>query len=110
MAIAKAMPAMPNLSELHLEDTNLSDELFAMLLKAIYSEIFSFKAITYKGSDNCFDQQSYEILQKILLRQIPFNLQELAFENIKIAKTLQAKLIQSISRYGLIEKLSIAGI
>ena len=56
MAIARAMPAMPNLSELHLEDTNLSDELFAMLLKAIYSEIFSFKAITYKGSDNCFDQ------------------------------------------------------
>ena len=36
-AIARALPSMPQLNELHLEDTNLSDDSFALLLKSIVS-------------------------------------------------------------------------
>ena len=56
------------LCKLHLEDTNLGDESFALLLKSINAEVSSFKSITYKGSNNKFGPQSMENLQKLLLR------------------------------------------
>ena len=34
-ALAKSMPLMPNINGLHMEDTNLSDEGFAIILKSI---------------------------------------------------------------------------
>ena len=52
------MPSILRLKELHLEDTNLSDEGFAMLLESINDELPSFKSIIYKGTNNKFASQS----------------------------------------------------
>ena len=58
-AIAKSMPLMPKLNSLHLEDTNVTDLGFSLLLKSISIDIQSFKSISFKGNRNSFGEKSY---------------------------------------------------
>ena len=71
-AIAKSMPLMPNITGIYLEDTNLTDDGFAIILDSIEKNIASFKSITLKGTENKFGQKSFPILQRILQRKVPF--------------------------------------
>ena len=78
------MPLMPNINGLHLEDTNLTDEGFSILLKSIDEFILGFKSISVRGTDNKFGEKSYPYMKKLLQRRVPFQLTTLALEGIKI--------------------------
>lgn len=72
MALTKSMPLLTKMSAIHLEQTNLSDEGFSLILKCIHKEIQSFKSIKYIGGNSSFGPKSFEWFQKIFLRQVPF--------------------------------------
>ena len=71
-AVSSSMAFMPKLHSLHLENTNLTDLAFSVLLRSINLDIPSFKQITLRGSANVFGKCSHEELQKILMRRAPF--------------------------------------
>ena len=102
------MPLMPNLNSLYLEDTNLTDIGFSIILKSIEEHIRDFKSITYKGVVNQFGQKSLNELTKILKRPVPFQLTTLVFESIRLLPSFPIKLIEAITHKSLLEKLSLA--
>lgn len=53
------MPLMPKLNSLHLEETNVTDLGFSLLLKSILLDIKSFKSITYSGNTNSFGEKAF---------------------------------------------------
>lgn len=71
-AIAGAMTYMPVLNSLHLEDTNLTDFGFSLILRSIEINIKPFRSITYKGVTNAFGELSLRELDRILQRKVPF--------------------------------------
>lgn len=66
------MPFLPKLNSLHLEDTNLTDFGFSVLLKSIEINVKPFHSITYKGVTNSFGEKSFRELDRILQRKVPF--------------------------------------
>lgn len=46
------MPLLPNVNSLYLEDTNISDDGLAILLKSVNASVQNFKSLTYIGSGN----------------------------------------------------------
>ena len=101
---------MPNLNSIYLEDTNLTDTGFSIILKSIEENIKDFKSITYKGVVNQFGEKSLVELTKILKRKVPFQLTTLVFEQVRLLPSYPGQLIEAIAKNGFLEKLSLANL
>ena len=106
-ALSVSMQYVPNLNELNLTETNLSDESFAMILATIDKHIPTFRSITYKGPDNGFGMESLRPLCHILRRREPNNMRTLKLEGLK-CKMVPEQLITDIFLKSILTELSFA--